>query len=391
MVSACGAGSRAFYWAQYERHLLQGKGWQPDAVAGLDEDTRKIVERISDPTRTAAFPARGLVVGYVQSGKTANFTGVIAKGIDAGYRLVIVLAGTLDILREQTQRRLDMELVGKENILQDWDENDPDLEPHDYAVTPTGRRSSSASASGPPTETFRTSSGSPGRQRLPKARPRHRRARDAEENKLKPLNEADNLFPCGARLAVVKKNATVLKRLVSDLKKVRRQLGEIPTLIIDDESDQASVNTTDPRKWKEGETSGPASTACSQSCSLCCQGTVHRLHSNTVCECLRGPRGRPGHLPQGLPAGAPQARGYMGVADFHDIDVVYAEGERNPGNSNEKAFVRDLRATPTTSGGWNSPPPWTRSCWPARSSCTGKKPRARRELPPSHHVGERVV
>lgn len=57
------------------------------------------------------------MVGRVQSGKTANFTGVIAKAIDAGYRLVIVLTGTLELLRSQTQRRLDMELVGEENIL----------------------------------------------------------------------------------------------------------------------------------------------------------------------------------------------------------------------------------------------------------------------------------
>ena len=128
-----GLASRAFYWDQYKKHLVEAKRWDPDSVAGLDEDTRKVVERISDPTRVEAFSARGLVVGYVQSGKTANFTGVIAKAIDAGYRLVIVLAGTLDILREQTQRRLDMELVGKENILQDWDENDPELGPHDYA------------------------------------------------------------------------------------------------------------------------------------------------------------------------------------------------------------------------------------------------------------------
>ncbi len=126
-----GLASRTFYWDQYKKHLVEAKRWNPDSVAGLDGDTRKVVERISDPTRIDAFSARGLVVGHVQSGKTANFTGVIAKAIDAGYRLVIVLAGTLDILREQTQRRLDMELVGKENILQGWDETDPELGPHD--------------------------------------------------------------------------------------------------------------------------------------------------------------------------------------------------------------------------------------------------------------------
>ena len=268
-----GLESRAFYWDQYERHLLEGKGWQPDAVAGLDEDTRKIVERISDPTRTAAFPARGLVVGYVQSGKTANFTGVIAKGIDAGYRLVIVLAGTLDILREQTQRRLDMELVGKENILQGWDENDPDLEPHDYAddadwaekFVSFGFRPSSRDLP----DIIRLTGGGNDYRKLGHGIVA---LEMQKKNKLKPLYEPDNLFPCGARLAVVKKNSTVLKRLVSDLKKVRKQLGEIPTLIIDDESDQASVNTTDPASGKKARPSGPASTACCQSCSRSCRG-----------------------------------------------------------------------------------------------------------------------
>src|SRR5699024_9743317 len=59
-----------------------------------------------------------LVVGHVQSGKTANFTGVLAKAIDAGYKLIIVLTGTYENLRSQTQKRLDMELIGRENILQ---------------------------------------------------------------------------------------------------------------------------------------------------------------------------------------------------------------------------------------------------------------------------------
>ena len=73
-----------------------------------------VVERLGRPDSEEVVQARGLVVGYVQSGKTANFTGVIARAIDAGYRLVIVLAGTTDLLRGQTQRRLDKELVGAE-------------------------------------------------------------------------------------------------------------------------------------------------------------------------------------------------------------------------------------------------------------------------------------
>ena len=82
---------------------------------------------LSRPTRPEAKQTKGLVVGYVQSGKTANFTGVVAKGIDAGYRLIIVLTGTIEILRAQTQRRMDMELMGVENILAGQDPTDPSV------------------------------------------------------------------------------------------------------------------------------------------------------------------------------------------------------------------------------------------------------------------------
>jgi hypothetical protein len=340
-----GLESRAFYWAQYERHLLEGKGWQPDAVAGLDVDTRRIIERISDPTRTAAFPARGLVVGYVQSGKTANFTGVIAKGIDAGYRLVIVLAGTLDILREQTQRRLDMELVGKENILQDWDENDPDLEPHDYAADADWAEKFVSFGFRPSSRDF------PDIIRLTGGGNDYRKLGHGivalemqKKNRLKPLYEADNLFPCGARLAVVKKNSTVLKRLVSDLKKVRKQLGEIPTLIVDDESDQASVNTTDPRKWKEGETERTSiNRLLSELLTLLPRAQYIGYTATPYANVFVDPGDAQDIFPKDFLLALRKPRDYMGVADFHDIDVVYAEGERNPGNSNEKAFVRDLK------------------------------------------------
>ncbi|HXL95441.1 MAG TPA: Z1 domain-containing protein [Streptosporangiaceae bacterium] len=340
-----GLESRAFYWDQYERHLLDGKGWPPDAVAGLDEDTRKIIERISDPTRTAAFPARGLVVGYVQSGKTANFTGVIAKGIDAGYRLIIVLAGTLDILREQTQRRLDMELVGKENILQDWDENDPELEPHDYAddadwadkFISFGFRPSSRDLP----DIIRLTGGGNDFRKLGHGIVA---LEMQKKNRLKPLYEADNLFPCGARLAVVKKNSTVLKRLVSDLKKIRKQLGEIPTLIIDDESDQASVNTTDPRKWKEGETERTSiNRLLSELLTLLPRAQYIGYTATPYANVFVDPEDAQDIFPKDFLLALRKPRDYMGVGDFHDIDVVYAEGERNPENSNEKAFVRDLK------------------------------------------------
>ena len=111
--------------------------WFPNQSVPWHDATDRIVERLSDPSRAEAYQAKGLVVGHVQSGKTANFTGVLAKAIDAGYRLIIVLTGTTDLLRAQTQRRLDMELVGVENILRGIDPTDHEaLDSVDYQDDP---------------------------------------------------------------------------------------------------------------------------------------------------------------------------------------------------------------------------------------------------------------
>ena len=118
---------RAFYWPAYERYLIEHRHWPDESVIALNDSTTDVVGRLADPTRRPAYQSKGLVVGYVQSGKTANFTGVLAKAIDAGYRLLIVMTGTIDLLREQTQRRIDMELVGCENILRDISQDDHDL------------------------------------------------------------------------------------------------------------------------------------------------------------------------------------------------------------------------------------------------------------------------
>ena len=67
------------------------------------------------PSPAEPFAIRGLVVGYVQSGKTANFSALIAKAADAGYKIVIVLSGLHNTLRQQTQRRLERDL-GRENV-----------------------------------------------------------------------------------------------------------------------------------------------------------------------------------------------------------------------------------------------------------------------------------
>ena len=112
-------GVRDYYWSEYVRYLRDTRDWDEAALLNMDNSTRAIVECLANPESPKAFASRGLVMGYVQSGKTANFTGVVARAADAGYRLIIVLAGTWNILRNQTQRRLDKELLGKELLKND--------------------------------------------------------------------------------------------------------------------------------------------------------------------------------------------------------------------------------------------------------------------------------
>ncbi len=245
-----------FYWRAYRRHLIEA-GWDPEAIAQLDTATTRVVERLSDPARPQAYQSKGLVVGYVQSGKTANFTGVLAKSIDAGYRLIIVLTGTIDLLRKQTQRRLDMELVGIENIFLGIDPDDVELAKDiDYFQDEDRIKGKFLQHGFQPSERGFTDI-----IRLTRHGSDYRSLNAGitalelhKRNKQKPLFDAENLYASDARLAIVKKNASVLRRLVRDLKSIRSHLGEIPTLIIDDESDQASVNTSDPKKWRQGQT-----------------------------------------------------------------------------------------------------------------------------------------
>jgi hypothetical protein len=111
--------AQSFYWDAYVKQL-ERQGWREESIRQLDDSTSKIVERLADPADEHAYQTKGIVVGYVQSGKTANFTGVIAKAADAGYKLIILLAGTLDVLRSQTQRRIDKEMVGQELLDKDY-------------------------------------------------------------------------------------------------------------------------------------------------------------------------------------------------------------------------------------------------------------------------------
>jgi len=101
------------FWKRYRKYLTHIKGWAETSVDKIDTISDEILEEIEDPTiPNRSFDRRGLVVGYVQSGKTANFMGIINKAIDTGYRIVIILAGMQESLRQQTQERIDEEVLG---------------------------------------------------------------------------------------------------------------------------------------------------------------------------------------------------------------------------------------------------------------------------------------
>ncbi len=102
-----------FYWNRYKRYLEEVKKWNTRVTANLDTVSTEILDLLGDPKSGKPWKRRGLVIGDVQSGKTANFTAICNKAADTGYKVIIVLAGLTDSLRIQTQERLDKEFSGR--------------------------------------------------------------------------------------------------------------------------------------------------------------------------------------------------------------------------------------------------------------------------------------
>jgi hypothetical protein len=332
----------SFYWDHYSEYL-RAKGWEPDNVASLGLATDRVVERLADPQRETAYRAKGLVVGYVQSGKTANFTGVMAKAIDAGYRLIIVLTGTTDLLRAQTQRRIDKELIGRENLLR-----------RGVSVNDDHASDSVDYWGEPDWDTFVSHGELPSIQGHPdiyrlttkdfdyKALLQGIEALDFQRFDMsRPLNAPENLRHVPARVAIVKKNATVLKRLVKDLKRLTALPEDIPALVIDDESDQASPNTSNPAKWEQGLKQRSAiNDHLSDLLQLLPRGQYVGYTATPFANVFVDPEDSHDIFPSSFVVSLDRPPGYMGASDFHDL----AGPLENPTvvTSNELAFVRDV-------------------------------------------------
>lgn len=337
------------YWDDYEAYLRDVKKWPAPSISSLDETTTEVIERLSRPTRPEAKQTKGLVVGYVQSGKTANFTGVVAKGIDAGYRLIIVLTGTIDILRSQTQRRMDMELMGVENILAGQDPSDPAVakeldyqQDEEWNAERFVKHGDALTLPGV-VEIARVTSHRSDYKRLPQAMTKLKFAR---KNKQKPLNDEENLFHSGAYVAIIKKNPAPLKNLIQDLKPLKNELAELPVLIIDDESDQASVDTTNPAKWKKGSAENRKRTTINglitEILHICPRAQYVGYTATPFANVFVDPDDERDLFPADFVLSLHRPPGYMGVREFHDVGKRWDDEEKTVANSNELAHIRPL-------------------------------------------------
>ncbi|MEU4692406.1 Z1 domain-containing protein [Actinoplanes sp. NPDC023714] len=333
-----------FYWSHYERYLVEEQGWPGPSVEVLDSNTTDVVRRLADPTKEAQ-PSKGLVVGYVQSGKTANFTGVIAKAIDAGYRLIIVMTGTIELLRSQTQRRLDRELVGVENLGRDVAGTDESDDEFDYA-TDEEWLSGKFISHGKDFQML----GYPGIDRLTTLHKDYQRLPQGRTsfkfdplNPSKPFNDPDNLMQANAKLVVVKKIKSSLEKLAKDLKPLKGKLNEIPTLIIDDESDLASVNTKNPKKTKAKTEINRAITDLLR---ICPRGQLVMYTATPFANVFVDPDDEDDIFPKNFIVSLPRPPHYMGVRDFHDVGWNSEDDKSDPALSNERAYIRPVGPPP---------------------------------------------
>ena len=208
-----------FYWDRY-RQLLVDRGLAAPVVASLDSVTDRILG-LTESKLEGEWDRRGMVVGHVQSGKTANYTGLITKAADAGYRLVIVIAGIHNSLRNQTQIRIDEGFIGRDssNIRKISEDR----------TVGVGRFNSTRRP-----QSFTTST-----------RDFNSQTADSVGVQIDALKEPAVL--------VIKKNTSTLKNLIKwlEVHNARRGTSKIaaPMLLIDDEADNASINI----KHQKGE------------------------------------------------------------------------------------------------------------------------------------------
>ena len=204
-----------YFWERYQKLLIQ-KPLPQDVIQKIDQTTDRIVGFLQDPSVEGTWSRIGLVMGQVQSGKTANYTGVIGKAADAGYKLIIVIAGVNNKLRNQTQIRIEEGFVGRDSS-----------------------KVSSASS-----DSKYVGVGMIDSQRIPGYLTTSLR----DFNKIQATGSGIPLQNMNEPVVlVIKKNSNVLANLLEwlkdhNLKNASSEKISEPLLVIDDEADNASIN-----------------------------------------------------------------------------------------------------------------------------------------------------
>lgn len=219
-------------WDHLKSYLGIHKGRPTNMVENLDRISSEILSRLEDPCREGIWDRRGMVMGSVQSGKTSNYTALICKALDAGYKLIIVLTGIHNSLRSQTQDRLNEELLGY------------DLDRVQRLTGGERRIGVRKIFSDHRIVNTLTSSSQNGD---------FRRVVAAQAGII-PSITGDPI------ILIIKKNVTILKNLISWLNSLpgtieqdgRRIIPDVPLILIDDECDFASVDTKLPERDEDG-------------------------------------------------------------------------------------------------------------------------------------------
>lgn len=211
-----------YYWKRYKEYLLNKKQMGPKVVSSLDEVTERILSLSENPEKQGVWERKGMVVGQVQSGKTANYVGLISKAADAGYKVFIVIAGITNSLRRQTQMRIEQGFTGYSTG------ND------NFLPTGVGIADNSSLAKRP--ITFTTI------------------YKDFNKNLASQVGANIKSF-ANPVIFVIKKNTNTLRNLIDWLKQNVQSrdsiagIDDVPMMLIDDEADNASINTSkDPEK-----------------------------------------------------------------------------------------------------------------------------------------------
>ena len=210
-----------FFWNRYKKYLEEIKHWNPRVTTNLGKVSDEILDLCGDPSEDR-FAIKGLVLGDVQSGKTANYTAICNKAADTGYRIIIILAGMQENLRKQTQERLDAECTGRKS---------------EYYLDPKAEQGIKNQPVG--VGRYGTNKKIVAFTSVTK---------DFDSGILRNNNLGIENVNCPVVL-VVKKNKRILNNLIkwlsdNNTQNVAGQI-DLPLMLIDDEADNASVNTKD--------------------------------------------------------------------------------------------------------------------------------------------------